>query len=432
MPAVMLGVFSFTLFCSASLLFLVEPMVGKMMLPLLGGTPAVWNTCMVFFETGLLLGYAYAHYVPDRLGPRRHAVLHGLALAAAAWTLPIALPATVPAGWHPVLWLLVALAMGVGLPFFLVSASTPLLQRWYALGDTTGTRDPYFLYAASNLGSFAGLVSYPLLAEPALTLPAQAWFWFGGYLVLLVLTASCFPWRASRHPSLPAIAPQQPAASWPRRLRWVMLALIPCSLMLSVTTYLTTDIAPVPLLWVIPMGLYLLTFVLAFSGRPRLPAALVQRWVPLAVLVAVVVRLLEASDPLPVVLAVHLLVLFWLALACHGELARDRPSADRLTEFYLCLALGGARRHVQRLARAAPLHAPDRVSADARAGGATVRPAPNEPPQPRRPGVGRRAQRRHRDADPDRSDGQAGAGRAGPAQRRGHLRGAAAVRLRRS
>jgi hypothetical protein len=196
------------------------------------------------------------------------------------------------------------------------------------------------LYAASNLGSFAGLFSYPFLVEPALTLPAQAWLWLGGYVMLLVLTALCFPWSA---PDTEAAAPRDTSAiRWPRRLRWVMLALVPCSLMLSVTTYLTTDVAPVPLLWVTPLGVYLLTYVLSFAGRPLLPHAIVRRWVPLAVLVAVIVRLLEASDPLPVVLAVHLLVLFWLSLACHGELAHDRPPPEHLTGFYLCLAIGGA------------------------------------------------------------------------------------------
>jgi hypothetical protein len=334
--------FWLAIFVSSCLLFLVEPMCGKKVLPLLGGTPAAWNTCMVFFQVGLLLGYAYAHAVPDRLGVGRHALLHLLILACAAWTLPISLPDTVPSDWHPVVWLLGALTWGVALPFILVSASTPLVQRWYATLHPAA--NPYFLYAASNLGSFVALASYPLLVEPSLSLSAQSWWWLGGYLLLLVLTAFCCPWPAldiSKSATVPRPA-KSPPPCWPRRLRWIMLALVPSSLMLSVTTYLTTDIAPVPLLWVIPIGLYLLTFVLAFAGRKLVAPGFVRRWVPLAVLVAIVARLLEASDPLLLVLAVHLCAFVWVALACHGELARDAPPANHLTDFYLCLALGGA------------------------------------------------------------------------------------------
>jgi hypothetical protein len=330
------------IFVGSALLFLVEPMCAKMVLPLLGGTPAVWNTCMVFFQAGLLLGYAYAHFLPNRLGLGRQAMLHVLLLASAAWLLPITLPESIPAGWQPVLWLLLALTWAVGLPFMLLAASAPLLQRWYAQGDRAQLRDPYFLYAASNLGSFTGLLSYPLLIEPGLSLDGQRWLWLAGYLTLLILTTFCLPWNASRTNTVgPALA-QAPAPTLPRRLRWVLLATIPSSLMLSVTTHLTTDIAPVPLLWVIPVALYLLTFVLAFAGRQIIPSEIVRRWVPLAVLVAIVVRLLEASDPLPVVLLVLLLVFFWLALACHGELAQDRPPPQRLTDFYLAIAVGGA------------------------------------------------------------------------------------------
>jgi hypothetical protein len=219
------------------------------------------------------------------------------------------------------------------------------LQRWYAHSGASGVRDPYFLYAASNLGSFAGLLSYPLLIEPRLSFDGQRWLWLVGYLLLLTLIAVCLPWQLGNStapaPIAQTTAAKAPAPTWPRRLRWVLLAAIPSSLMLSVTTYLTTDIAPVPLLWVIPVALYLLTFVLAFAGRQIIPQPIVRRWVPLAVLIAVVVRLLEANDPLPAVLAVLLLVFFWLALACHGELALDRPSPYRLTEFYLAIAIGG-------------------------------------------------------------------------------------------
>jgi hypothetical protein len=334
-------------FVGSCLLFLAEPMCAKMVLPLLGGTPAVWNTCMVFFQAGLLAGYAYAHYAPARLGLRLHALLHLGVLALVAFTLPIALPTDVPETWHPVAWLLVALTRAVGFPFLLVAAGAPLLQRWFAASLPAGRADPYFLYAASNLGSFAGLIAYPLLVEPGLTLADQARFWLAGYFLLLGLTALCFP-RKTRQPEMvadvpPSSAPIAPPTSlWRQRLRWSVLALVPSSLMLSVTAYLTTDIAPVPLLWVIPIGLYLLTFVVAFSGRPLLPHAFVLHWAPMVVIVVVIVLLLEATDPLALVLGVHLFALFWLGLACHGELAQTRPPADRLTEFFLCLAIGGA------------------------------------------------------------------------------------------
>jgi hypothetical protein len=345
------ALFTVTLFVSAGLLFLVQPLLARMVLPLLGGTPAVWNTCMVFFQAVLLAGYGYAHVGPALLGDRRHAVLHLVVLA-----LPfLVLPLIIPEAWktsnpsYPVLWLLGLLVVVAGLPFFAVACNAPLLQRWFVGTGHPSARDPYFLYAASNLGSLLALLSYPLIIEPALELTEQRWWWFAGYGLLVVLAAAC---ALSLWLSPPAVkgkpAPVKQAAATDRRgrllsrrQRWVLLAFVPSSLTLSVTTYLTTDIAAMPLLWVVPLALYLLTFVLVFARRPPLPHALLLRWMPLVVLLVAIVLLSEATEPLEVVIGLHLLCLFWVSMVCHGELARDRPPGERLTEFYLWMAVGG-------------------------------------------------------------------------------------------
>ena len=273
----MLLLFGITLFLSSALLFWVQLMVGKMVLPALGGTPAAWNTCMVFFQAGLLLGYAYAHVLPARIGVRRHAPIHLVLLLLPLAILPIALQnESPPVGADAVFWLLGTLTLMLGLPFVLVASSAPLLQRWFAASADTRGRDPYFLYAASNLGSLLALISYPLLIEPHLTLSEQSVAWTAGYAGLGVLMAVAVVgvWQTSSRPvDVPAIA--TPAPTWSVRLRWLLLALVPSSLMLSVTTYLTTDLAAIPLLWVLPLTIYLLTFVLAFGRRQWLdPAAM--------------------------------------------------------------------------------------------------------------------------------------------------------------
>jgi hypothetical protein len=343
------ALFTLTLFVSAALLFVVQPLFARMVLPLLGGTPAVWNTCMVFFQAVLLAGYAYADAAPARLGARRQAALH-LGLLLLPWlVLPIAIPAywPPPDALHPAVWLLGLLAVAVGLPFFVVSTSGPLLQRWFAGTAHPAARDPYFLYAASNLGSMLGLLSYPFVLEPSLTLSWQSRLWAAGYAALCVLTAGCAAVVLRSRPA-PAPAPKAaPAPQTPppltagRRARWVLLAFVPSSLLLSVTTYLTTDIAAIPLLWVLPLALYLLTFILVFARRRLVPAWFWRRSMPLVVLLVVLALLSEATEPLALVIGLHLLGLFWVGMVCHGLLAEDRPPAARLTTFYLCLSLGG-------------------------------------------------------------------------------------------
>jgi hypothetical protein len=348
--------FASTLFVSAALLFLVQPLLARMVLPLLGGAPAVWNTCMVFFQAALLAGYAYAHAAPAWLGVRRHAVLHLGLLLLPLLVLPLRLPGwwPNPDDFHPIIWLIGLLLISAGLPFTVVATSSPLLQRWFTHTAAPAARDPYFLYGASNLGSILGLLAYPFLLEPTLSLAHQSLLWTAGYGLLIALTAACAVclWRAptdktSRdregagevHRSLTVAARSLSVA---RRARWVLLAFVPSSLMLSVTAYLSTDVAAIPLLWVAPLTLYLLTFVLTFARRPPLSQAVLTRWMPLVVLPVVLTLLSQGAElPAPLVIAVHLLGLFWIGLVCHGELAKDRPPGEHLTEFYFWLSVGG-------------------------------------------------------------------------------------------
>jgi hypothetical protein len=343
----MAWLFGLTLFLSSALLFLVQPMIGRLILPLLGGTPAVWNTCLVFFQAVLLAGYVYAHAVPSWLGERRHVLFHVAFLLLPLVCLPIALPRawTPPEEASPVVWVLGLLLVSVGLPFFAVATSAPLLQRWFANSGYYFSRDPYFLYAASNCGSLAALLGYPLLVEPLLPLADQGRLWTAGYLVFLLLTTGCAIWSwktaAPTGTENNTMGPSPAALGWKRRLHWLLLAFVPSSLMLSATTYLTTDIASIPLLWMIPLALYLLTFVLTFARKEWVPYPLLTRWMPIVVLVVVLVLLSEATEPIILLLALHLFGLFWISLVCHATLARDRPPSERLTEFYLWLSLGG-------------------------------------------------------------------------------------------
>jgi SAM-dependent methyltransferase len=351
-----LALYAVTIFVAAGLLFLLQPLFARMVLPLLGGAPAVWNTALVFYQATLLAGYAYAHAGTARLGVRRQATLHLGVLVAGLLALPIA----VPRGWpppgdaSPIPWLLAVLTVAVGLPFFAVSASSPILQVWLAGTGHPAARDPYVLYAASNLGSLLGLMSYPLLLEPSLRLGAQSRLWAAGYVVLLGLVAACAVglWRSvprggGREPASGSAPIGGAADPPPRRLsarrrgRWGLLAFVPSSLMVSVTTYLSTDIAAIPLLWVIPLALYLLTFTLAFAPARIVPHRLAVEGLPLVMLPLVLVLAARANEPLAVVIGTHLLAFFVVAMVCHGELAADRPAAGRLTEFYLWTAGGG-------------------------------------------------------------------------------------------
>ncbi|MGF1581913.1 MAG: hypothetical protein ACFCD0_21510 [Gemmataceae bacterium] len=432
--------FAMTLFVSAFLLFLVQPMIGKMILPRLGGTPQVWNTCMVFFQTALLPGYGYKHTLSTRLKTRLQLIiLSGLLL------LPLLLLFagsfygkvtgwTPPPGGNPIGSTLFTLATVVGLPFFVVATSAPLLQKWFAETGHPAGDDPYFLYGASNLGSFLSLLAYPFLIERTLWLETQAWLWTYGYTGLVVLVFGCaaivwgslgsksgvpaakkfkpkpkpeepkeeakteakseaeeesaketavksdkpkgkktaFKKAGSKQPKrsqakktlkkeTPA-APVRPATPtttpsesrleevtpW-RRLRWVMLAAIPSSLMLGVTTYTTTDLSPIPLLWLMPLMLYLLSFVLVFArwpvvwvGAPHTVFVWIQPFTIAGLIILFATGGMKVSAQYLVGQVVfHILAFFVTTMVCHGELAKDRPSTKYLTEFYLWMSVGG-------------------------------------------------------------------------------------------
>jgi hypothetical protein len=393
--------FAITLFVSALLLFLVQPIIAKMVLPSLGGTPAVWVTCMVFFQAVLLAGYSYAHALTRWLSIRRQVLIHLALLVAPLFVFPLGMAS----GWvqpgeaNPFLWLLALLSLSVGLPFFVLSTSAPLLQKWFAQTGHASARDPYFLYTASNLGSMLALLSYPFLIEPYLPLRAlrwlsQSWLWTFGYGGLMVLLGSCawVMWRRPQ-PADPAEQKQAPPESitvakkdkgksggsphetrfkkkdkqvrqppppeaadleralttspWLTRLHWIALAFVPSSLMLGVTTYITMDIAAIPLLWLVPLSLYLLSFILVFARWPLLAHKITVLIMPLFLLLLIFLMMSQIkiksmylkSDIWLILL--NLLVFFLVALVCHGELARRRPATSHLTEFYLLMSVGG-------------------------------------------------------------------------------------------
>ncbi len=333
------ALFVVTILTGSFLLFLIQPMVARMALPQLGGAPNVWNSAMLVYQALLLAGYWYAHRL-SRLPLRRQSRLHLALYAVALLTLPVglvSLPA--PAPGSEVFWVPALLALSIGPVFFLVSAQAPLMQRWYALHPAAG--EPWALYAASNLGSFAGLIAYPLLVEPLLPTHSQAWAWSAGYLVLLVLIALCV--RARRGLGDAAVLSAEGSAKVaPRRLAlWIVLAAIPSGLMLSTTTHLTTDIFAMPLLWVIPLGIYLLSFVIAFADR-RGPAQMISAmaW-PVLLSVGGLAMVSQGSNGLlPVIGSVSLL--FFVCVALHARLYDLRPAPEQLTGFYLAMSAGGA------------------------------------------------------------------------------------------
>ena len=327
-------------FFSASLVFLVEPMVGKLLLPMLGGSPAVWNTSMAFFQGGLLLGYLYAHWL-QRFAPRRQAIIHLGALILAAAALPLRVIAFgQPSLDHPNLWLVGALLLSIGAPFAVLSATAPLLQAWHARVFGGEGREPYALYAASNLGSLLALLAYPLVVEPAFTLSGQRYGWSMGYLgfALLLIAVAFALSRRSRVTTGETLTVTAPP-TWARRAGWIATAALPSSLMLGLTTLLATDVASVPLVWVVPLALYLLTFVVAFQSTPSIRPSVALNWQAVAVPVCAFVLFLRVDES--VQLLIQCTGFFVSALVCHQRLVASRPGPDRLTEFYLCLSIGG-------------------------------------------------------------------------------------------
>jgi hypothetical protein len=335
--------FAATLSVSAFLLFSIQPMFTKMVLPLLGGAPTVWSIALVFFQATLLGGYAYAHLIVRRIPLGVGPLIHLGILAAAAATLPIAVASSLgsPPTDNIAFWLIGLFVASIGLPFAVLATTTPLLQSWFAASGHSRASNPYVLYAASNLGSFAGLFAYPTLIEPLLPLHTQARMWSAGFaaFALLVSTAGLAVTRRTSPLGNAAAAARMPAHD---KLRWVALAAVPAGLVIAVTSYVATDLASAPFLWVLPLAVYLLTFVATFRDRPWVSHSTVARLVPFVV-APLSVGLLGGQRPYWLALvAVNLAAFVLLALFCHGELYRHRPAPGHLTEFYLWTSLGGA------------------------------------------------------------------------------------------
>lgn len=340
-------IFAVAIFTSAALVFSVQPIMGRLLLPMLGGSPSVWNTSMVFFQAALLVGYAYAHLL-QRIGSLRGQVgIHmGLLVVALLLFWPLRLHETMglPDTGQPIPWLIGSLALAVGAPFAILSATAPLMQAWFARvrqGTEEGA-NPYVLYAASNLGSFAALLAYPVLIEPLSGLAAQTMGWsvaYGGF-ILLVGALGFVVW--SRRDDRSDIAPLARSAPtpWKSRAVWVLIAAVPSSLMLGVTTHLSVDVASAPFLWVIPLAIYLLTFVIAFSARPILSLSMTLMLQAATAAVCTALLPMTNGDWL-VLFVVHLATFFFTALMCHQRLASLRPPPDRLTEFFLLVSVGG-------------------------------------------------------------------------------------------
>jgi spermidine synthase len=336
--------FAITIFLSALLLFWIQLTIAKMLLPRLGGTPAVWNTCMLFFQILLLAGYSYVLVTTSWMEARKQAVLHTVLLLLSCLYLPLTLTGNagdISEHHYPALWLFAYLLSAIGLPIFLISTTSPLLQKWFT---HTGHEDPYFLFAVSNAGSLLALISYPVLLEPNLKLSRQTHIWAVAYVVFLVLSLGCMLvlWKSSRAERVSESKDlQKPSISLKQRLYWILLAFIPASLLFGVTTYITTEIAPTPLLWTIPLALYLVTFVLAFAGKHLLPAPIANAALGALALLLTLVLAANATEPTTAIVLLHLCFFFVAATICHNKLAGDRPSAARLADFYLCVAIGG-------------------------------------------------------------------------------------------
>lgn len=348
----LLAGFAATMFLSALLLFAVQPLFARLVLPVLGGSPAVWSVAMCFFQAALLGGYAYAHVLGRHIRTPLAVIIHLAVMMAAMLALPLA----IADGWtHPPtdgqhFWVLGLFAVSIGLPFFALAGNAPLLQAWFSRTGHRHADDPYFLYGASNLGSLLALVSYPLVVEPALTLAAQSELWTAGYKILAVCVGfsglAMLLKRAPRPVEGPECSRAGAAASstvgWSDRMAWLGLAFVPSGLLVAVTSHITTDVAAAPFLWVMPLALFLLTFVITFQRRPWIPHNAMLALQPVAVAALILALQFPVSGYWPLFLAIHLAGFFVNAMVCHGVLVSRRPAAAQLTQFYLWMSLGGA------------------------------------------------------------------------------------------
>ena len=342
---ILLILYSATVFLSAFLIFLVQPMIGKMILPLVGGAPAAWNSCLLFFQTLMLAGYSYAHFSIRRLGLYRQALTHLLLMLVALILLPISFDRTLSVPEDPSLWLIIRLFESAGMPFFVLAAISPMLQLWFSRTGHARADNPYFLFAASNLGSFAALLLYPVFVEPVFNLEIQARIWAGCFVLLLLLLIACRLKVQAKNTTTNAVetktaSPDKAIQSDSSiRFKWLVAALFPSALLLAVTQFITSDIAPIPLLWVIPLAIYLVTYVMAFSEM-NLSAAKIESLFLVAILVFPA-GYFNLQANLWVAVPLHLFILFAISLYCHSYLAKNRPEISELTGFYAIISLGG-------------------------------------------------------------------------------------------
>ncbi|MEO1694899.1 MAG: class I SAM-dependent methyltransferase, partial [Pseudomonadota bacterium] len=354
------GLYAFagTLLLSAALLFSVQPIFAKMVLPHLGGSPSVWAVAMCFFQAALLAGYCYAHAL-NRFAPLRFApIIHLTVCVIAVFALPFGLPAFAdePPSGNMYFWLIAVLTVGVGLPFFAVSANAPLLQAWFARSGHPHAHDPYFLYGASNLGSLTSLLAYPFLIEPLIGVEAQRAVWATGFVTLIVAIAVCglliaahlansddATADASKQATSEATSDDAGASTVTAedRIGWIALAFIPSALLVAFTTHVTTDIASAPFLWVIPLATFLATFVIVFRDTSLIPHAPVLRLHPLIAATAMLTIVAPAVIATPVAGVIGFAAFVITTLVCHRALYERRPRAADLTEFYLYMSLGG-------------------------------------------------------------------------------------------
>ncbi|MDP3659368.1 spermidine synthase [Phenylobacterium sp.] len=340
------ALFAVTVFCGAALVFLVEPMVVKLVLPLLGGGPSIWNTSLAFFQAALLVGYGYAHLLQRISSVRAQVAVHCAVLIAAGLVLPLGVSDLFgpPSSDHPALWLIGVLAVSLGPPFAALSATAPLVQAWHARAFASRQgKEPYALYAASNLGSLLALLAYPILVEPLASLHQQSLGWslgYGGFVAIMVGLGLYLSRRPMAPPAAVTLDGAETRIGWRERLTWMALAAIPSSLMLGVTGHITTDVASAPFLWVAPLALYLLTFIIAFQTKPAIPPGLALLFQAAAIAACAMMLPFKASD-FVVQLAVHLICFFFTALICHQALVSRRPAPAKLTEFYLWMSIGG-------------------------------------------------------------------------------------------
>jgi spermidine synthase len=321
-------------------------MFTKLVLPRFGGVPSVWSVAIVFFQCTLLAGYAYAHWLMRVAGRRTGAAIHIAVMLAATLWLPLSIAEAWagPSTGNETLRLIGVMAASMGPPFFALAATAPLLQAWIARSEHPAAENPYFLYAFSNAGSLLALLSYPLMVEPLVTLSHQTRYWSVAFYLLVALVAGCslvlWPWQAD--PTLAGNDTEQSPPTWRDGARWATLAAVPAGLLVAVTAHISTDVAPVPLLWIIPLALYLLSFIIVFARRQIVPQQIIVFLQPLFVIALAALLVFETVKSIVWVVAAHAVVFFVCALMCHGEIARTRPAPAFLTAFYLWMAAGGA------------------------------------------------------------------------------------------